>query len=77
MQRKEYINVKQGIPSISSLIIYLSLRSTYWRMTTSVLYMEPRGLTLQREIGLLVLRKLSLHKLLLPVIKKSSEFIFM
>lgn len=39
--------------------------------------MEPRGLTLLREIGLLVLRQLSLHKLLLPVIKKGSEFTFM
>ena len=38
--------------------------------------MEPGGLTLQREIGLLVRRQSSLHKLLLPVMKKSREFIF-
>ena len=38
--------------------------------------MEPGGLTLQREIGLLACRQSSLHKLLLPVMKNSREFIF-
>lgn len=39
--------------------------------------MEPRGLTLPRKIGLLACRQLSSHKLLLPLMKKSREFIFM
>lgn len=67
----------QGVHSISSLIIYLSPRSAYWRMTNICFIDGAQRTDLPREIGLLVLWRLSLHKLLLPVIKKSSEFIFM
>ena len=75
-KEKEYINVWQGIHSISSLIIYLSLRSAYPRMT-NICFTDGAKRTDPAERNRIIRAPtIGFTQTLLPVIKKSSEFIF-
>lgn len=73
MCEKERIHKRVARCTRDLLLDYLFIPEKCLPRMTNIYFIDgPGGLTLQREIGLLACRQSSLHKLLLPVMKKKQ-----